>query len=189
MVITGVWWIACLYLPWRRLHPRPGPPLPRGRSIISVSLASIRETLSQLWTLRQTLLFLVLWALYSDAAWSVGNLGGLFANSEITWPCAFPKALGVLAMFFASPVFGVLGNMGALRLQARFNLSSRALLTASVLVIALVPCWGLLGFVSPTYGLRQGWEAVAVACIYGVGECRMAGGGVEASPPPTLAAA
>jgi len=43
LLITGAWWALGTIVPAVLIQPRPGPPLPRGRTYIGVSLSNGTE--------------------------------------------------------------------------------------------------------------------------------------------------
>ena len=85
MVICGVWWACGMYPAWRWLLPRPGPPLPVGTTYWKEGLRSVQQTYRDVVSLPMSARFLIWWMVGSDAIFLIGNIGGLFANSEVTW--------------------------------------------------------------------------------------------------------
>lgn len=166
MAITGVWWLAFIYKPWKYLHTRPGEPLPPGRTYITQSFWSVVDTAKELWALKRSLYFVLLWMVYSDASFLIGSIGGLYANSEVEWGC-FPKSLGILLMFFLVPIFAAVGNMGMLKCGQRCGLRSKTMLIIALTICSLIPLYAMIGFFSKKIGVRQGWEMILVACAYG----------------------
>lgn len=47
-MVGGVWWILFSALPFLRLRPRPGPPLPPGTGYVQQSCVELRETFNVL---------------------------------------------------------------------------------------------------------------------------------------------
>jgi UMF1 family MFS transporter len=163
MLLCAAWW-ACFTLPvhsW--LLPRPGPPLPPGSGggYVRASLDSLRATARRLRALPVTWRYLALWMLFSDGVFSIGFVGGLYANGRVDWGCT-PKAAGVLAVFLLVPVAAMVGNMIYLRVAETWGLSHKACVAASLVAIGVVvPLWGW-------GGLTRGSEVVALAGWYGL---------------------
>lgn len=109
MVFVGLWWLLWAAWPALRLRSRPGPPLPPGVGYVSLALRRAAATARELChpSLRVSGLYLLVWMIGSDAVFTVGNIGGLYANSQVTWTCAGPtKAVGILIMFLLVPITG-----------------------------------------------------------------------------------
>ena len=91
MVLVGAWWLLFMLPPDRYLHTRPGPPLPPGQSYFSASLSQTRETGRDMVRLPVSGWYLLIWMVGSDAVFSIGTMGGLYANSEVRrWAPLFP---------------------------------------------------------------------------------------------------
>jgi MFS-type transporter involved in bile tolerance (Atg22 family) len=105
MLIAGTWWAVWMLVPARHLRTRPGPPLPPGRGYVALSLAQSRETVRDMCKLPITGWYLLCWMVGSDAIFSVGTIGGLYADTQVDWGCT-PRQVGVLTMFILVPVFG-----------------------------------------------------------------------------------
>jgi MFS transporter, UMF1 family len=174
MALSGAWWIIFTFLPWKFLKPRPGPPLPRRKEGRNAITALVVESATAQWgvvkglkSLPVTWKYLVLWALFSDAVYLIGSLGGLFAASEIDWGC-LNKGIGVLGVFILVPISAVCANMGYLWVQQKFKIRPKSLLLFSLATATVPPVWGLIGL-NPnlSFGLKYGWEMLTVAVIYG----------------------
>lgn len=167
MIIVGIWWAAFMVFPWRTLLPRPGPPLPAGRSLIVQSVVQQWRTVCEARRLPTTWKFLVLWMIFSDGVFLLGTLGGLFANSEVEWGC-IPKTIGILLIFFVVPIFALLGNMSYLAVSQRWAVRGKTMLMFSLFCCSLVPAYALLGLASSSIGIRTGIEMLLVAVWYGL---------------------
>ena len=174
MVLTGLWWAAFTLVPARWLRARPGPPLPGGASALAVSLAHTRATLSDVTSrhrLPTTGWFLLVWMVGSDGVFSIGTLGGLYANTHIQWggdgggACrggGLTKQLGIVLMFLLTPLAAAAGSVGYSLAVARWGLPPRTALLASMLATAAIALYALGA------GLSTGGEMLAVACWYGL---------------------
>jgi UMF1 family MFS transporter len=103
---------------------------------------------------------------YSDAAFLIGSIGGLYANQYVDWQC-FPKSIGILLMFFIVPVAAMIGNLGLLKCGQRFQIRGKRMLIAVLAICCIVPAYALIGFFSMQFGVRKGWEMIVVATVYG----------------------
>lgn len=59
------------------LQNRPGPPIPPGSSYVRESVRGVWTTLQDMWRLRVAMWFVILWMVYSDAAFLIGSIGAL----------------------------------------------------------------------------------------------------------------
>ena len=60
------------------------------------------------------------------------------------------------------------GNLGYLWIYKRYGIASKTMLLVSIGCNVIIPLYGLVGFASTTFGVRQGWEIVMVAIWYGI---------------------
>jgi len=166
-VFAGIWWVAFVFgCSWRSLPARPGPPMPAGSSVVGRSLSHSLSGFTMLCRLPVTGLLLLAWFLLSDGVFVIGSVGGIYANSLVDWGC-IPKSLGVAGLFFLVPVFAALGGHAFQALSVRFQWHSRTTVLLTVAVAAIVPLYGFLSYAPLPIGLRQGWEILAVGCVYG----------------------
>ena len=159
MLLCAAWWAAFTLPVAAWLQPRAGPPPPKG-GYLRASLASLRATARRMRALPATWRYLLLWMVFSDGVFSIGFVGGLYANGRVDWGCT-PKAAGVLAVFLLVPFSAVLGNVAYMRAATAWRLSHRACVAASLAAIGcVVPLWGWAG-------LTKGGEVIALAAWYG----------------------
>jgi UMF1 family MFS transporter len=159
MLLCAAWWAAFTLPVAAWLQPRAGPPPPKG-GYLRASLASLRATARRMRALPATWRYLLLWMVFSDGVFSIGFVGGLYANGRVDWGCT-PKAAGVLAVFLLVPFSAVLGNVAYMRAATTWRLSHRACVAASLAAIGcVVPLWGWAG-------LTKGGEVIALAAWYG----------------------
>lgn len=71
-------------------------------------------------------------------------------------------------MFLIVPIFAAIGNVGCYWLSRRYGWHGRTMLVGCLFVSAIVPAYALIGFASKEIGVRQGWELLIVAAIYGM---------------------
>jgi MFS-type transporter involved in bile tolerance (Atg22 family) len=164
MAICGVWWALCMIPALKWLKVRPGPDLPKGSSYLRESWRSTTETFRDVFSLPVSAWYLLWWMVGADGGWAdvqcalhfallgahthtvlalsgkptaiflIGNIGGLYANSEIRWGC-FPKALGLLALFLLAPLCGIGGNYFYLWVYRRFGYSTKSMLITSMVMV------------------------------------------------------
>lgn len=176
LFMVGAWW-AIFTIPaafW--LRPRPGPPLPAGKSqkgfraLVSYTTfawKSLWKTIKLARRLVDIVLFLGAWFLLSDAIATTSSTAILFAKTTLhmeSW------ALGLISVI--STTAGIGGALSWSWISRRFSLQPHQTLLACIGLFELIPIYGLLGYLPfvqawGVLGLQQPWEMFPLAGIYG----------------------
>ena len=166
--IPAVWW----------LRHRPGPPLMSQSGIVSSTLQSLLSQVSFAWKslwrtfkvaakLREVRVFLLAWFLLSDAIATVSATAILFARTELQMGTV---AIAILSI--TATASGIAGAFSWPRLSGRFALDTNHTIVACVLMMEIIPIYGLLGFLPfiqawGVGGLQKPWEIFPLAVIHG----------------------
>ncbi|KAK4545861.1 hypothetical protein LTR36_002425 [Oleoguttula mirabilis] len=177
LFMVGIFW-ALLTIPgalW--LRDRPGPPLrlaaPYSRRLPAVlqyltfAWSSVWKTVRTAAKLRQTWVFLTAWFLLSDAIATVSGTAILFARTELHMG-TIPIAL----LSITATISGIAGAFTWPRISKRFNLETKNTIIACVLMMEIIPLYGLLGFIPfvkawGVGGLQQAWEIYPLGFVHG----------------------
>ena len=125
---AGLWWAIFTLLPLTRLRQRaPIKQLPVGMTYLSVGFAQLRQTLRQLPSYPQTLLFLIAYLIYNDGIQTVIALSAQFGSQELGLGTASLIQLILMVQFIA--FFGAL----AFGYLARWIGSKKAILLSLVI--------------------------------------------------------
>lgn len=125
---AGLWWAIFTLLPLTRLRQRaPIKQLPTGMTYLSIGFVQLRQTLRQLPSYPQTLLFLVAYLIYNDGIQTVIALSAQFGSQELGLGTASLIQLILMVQFIA--FFGAL----AFGYLARWIGSKRAILLSLVI--------------------------------------------------------
>lgn len=125
---AGLWWAIFTLLPLTRLRQRaPIKQLPAGMTYLSVGFFQLRQTLRQLPSYPQTLLFLVAYLIYNDGIQTVIALSAQFGSQELGLGTASLIQLILMVQFIA--FFGAL----AFGYLARWIGSKKAILLSLVI--------------------------------------------------------
>lgn len=125
---AGLWWAIFTLLPLTRLHQRaPIKQLPTSRTYLSIGFVQLRQTLRQLPSYPQTLLFLIAYLIYNDGIQTVIALSAQFGSQELGLGTASLIQLILMVQFIA--FFGAL----AFGYLARWIGSKRAILLSLVI--------------------------------------------------------
>ncbi|KAK9767617.1 Autophagy protein 22 [Basidiobolus ranarum] len=156
---TCFWWFIFTYAPYKWLKSRPGPPLPEGESYLLYSWKKMFNTVSHISQLTQTFRFLLAWFFISDAISTTTSISILFCKTVLGMGHAELLIAGIIV-----PLTAGIGNFMWLHIQRKYRLHTKFMITMLVSMYAVLPIYGLLGFVLP-FGIRHQAEAWGV-CIY-----------------------
>ncbi|PQE29007.1 MFS transporter family protein [Rutstroemia sp. NJR-2017a BBW] len=179
LFFVGSWWLTFTIPSIMWLRDRPGPPLP---TAVYEGGASIRTCLSytafawkSLWKtvkvavkLRQVLLFLVAWFLLSDAVATISATAILFARTELQMGTVSVAILSIVAT-----ASGIGGATAWPILAKKFSLKTNQVIVCCLLLLELVPLYGLLGYVPFVQawgvgGLQRPFEIYPLGIVHGV---------------------
>jgi len=158
----GVWCLAFLYFPIRYIKARPGSPLPAGANYLTYSWIQVIRTFRKMKHLMEAFKFLLAWFLVSDAVNTLISVAVLFAIGTLHM-----SKLQILLAATITPLAGGIGIYVWLFIQRRAKLTSRHMVMIISSLYALVPAYGLLGFVADV-GLKHIWEVWMVVIWHGM---------------------
>lgn len=125
---AGLWWAIFTLLPLARLRQRaPIKQLPARTGYLSIGFAQLRQTLRQLPSYPQTLLFLIAYLIYNDGIQTVIALSAQFGSQELGLGTASLIQLILMVQFIA--FFGAL----AFGYLARWIGSKKAILLSLII--------------------------------------------------------
>lgn len=171
LCIIGLWW-GLFSIPtalW--LRPRPGPPLPPHLTgwtgYVRYSWGALFKTIRQARKLRDIVTFLAAWFLLSDAVASISGTAILFAKTNLGMK---PTQLALISVL--GTVSGCFGAFYWATFSRYFNLRASQTIIACVLLLEIIPLYGLLGFVpaikNAGFGLQQPAEIYCLGVVYGL---------------------
>jgi len=176
LFVVGLWWFGFTIPTVLYLRPRPGPPLTTasrpGRlrallAYLSFAWLSLFRTIKLALQLRQMVIFLIAWFLLSDAVATVSGTAILFARTELH--------MGTVAIALLSITATGSGIAGAFVwpiLSRRFRLPTNQTIVACILLMGIIPLYGLLGYIPfiqswGVGGLQKAWEIYPLGFIHG----------------------
>lgn len=176
LFLVGAWWFAFTIPSSMYLRSRPGPPLRAviggGRwqsclAYISFAWISLYRTLKVAIQLRQAVIFLVAWFLLSDAIATISGTAILFARTELQMSTV---AIALLSITATSA--GIAGAFVWPILSHRFALKTNQVIVACIVMMEVIPLYGLLGYVPfikswGVGGLQQTWEIYPLGFLLG----------------------
>jgi UMF1 family MFS transporter len=178
LLLVGLWWFLFMIPSALWLRSRPGPPLrvsvPR-RGILSCAYlgyvsfawASLWKTVKVAVKLRQVVVFLIAWFLLSDAIATVSGTAILFARTELHMDTVPIAILSITAM-----TSGIAGAFTWPIISRRLALKNNQTIIACMILMEVVPLYGLLGYLPfvkawGVGGLQQAWEIYPLGFIHG----------------------
>ena len=191
--LSSTWWLIFTIPTYLWLRDRPGPPLPAHLASTLSSTTSTSPRIQQLkfqtrqiwshttfaWsslyctlrlalTLTQLRLFLLAWFMMSDAIATVGSTAIMFARTELHL-----SPIGIALLSISSTCSGILGTLIWPRLASYYSLRSSRTIVACLLVMLVIPLYGLLGYLPFIQhlgwgGLQQQWEIFPLSVVYGI---------------------
>ncbi|KAI8867642.1 MFS general substrate transporter [Ramicandelaber brevisporus] len=159
--LVGVWWFAWSFVPLFFLHPRPGPPLPKGENYFLYSYKTVGRTLLRARKLSMTFRFLIAWFFMADAVSTITSVAVIFAKTTLK-----AKNIQLLIAAIIVPLAALIGNLFWMFLQRKTGLMTKRMLLIILGLFTLLPIWGLIGFGAPV-GLKSIKELYGVAAVDG----------------------
>jgi len=175
LFIVGTFW-ATLTIPgalW--LRDRPGPSLktnsmqkgPTALRYMIFAWTSVWKTVKTAARLRQTGTFLCAWFLLSDAIATVSGTAILFARTELHM-----GTIAIALLSITATASGIAGAFAWPRISKRYGFQTKSAIIACVLLMEIIPFYGLLGFLPFVQswgvgGLQQAWEIYPLGFVHG----------------------
>ncbi|KAK4890618.1 hypothetical protein LTR27_010657 [Elasticomyces elasticus] len=177
LLLVGLCW-AGLTIPgalW--LRNRPGPSLristpwktrlPLAFQYIAFAWSSVWKTVKTAAKLRQTWVFLIAWFLLSDAIATVSGTAILFARTELHM-----STIAIALLSITVTLSGIAGAFLWPHISRRFKLQTHSTIIACMIMLEIVPFYGMIGFLPfvkawGVGGLQQAWEIYPLGFVFG----------------------
>ena len=162
---TGVWLL--LALPWFFLEKRrPGNPLPPGMNIVAVGFWQLGRALSQIWQLRQSLIYLIGYFLLGDSLNTTVTVVATLQNTAIEY-----DTLTLTYLFLVGIATQAIGIYSFWWIQKRFRLGTKTMFNAVICGIVMLDAWGMVGIWTQRFGYHNAWEFWLYQVVYGLFVC------------------
>ncbi|KAI1431324.1 autophagy-related protein 22-like protein [Xylaria sp. CBS 124048] len=163
---TAVWLV--LSIPWFFLEKsRPGLSIPPGQNIISVGFWQLREALSKIWQLKQSLIYLVGYFLLGDSLNTTVTVIATLQNEVVSYNTlvlTYLLIVGIAAQAVGIAVYWWL--------QKRYKVSAKAMFNLVMVGIILLDGWGMVGNWTNKLGFHHIWEIWVYQAFYGLFVCQ-----------------
>lgn len=163
IAFAGVMWLV-LSLPWFIMQrTRPGLSLPPGKTYATIGIWRFVEACKQIWTLRQSLFFLM----------GFFMIGNCFITSLVLIVSIQNKIIKFNAYTVANLLMVSLASQGIgitmfWQIQQRFKLSVKTMFNATMVSVLMVCIWGLVGNWTNHFGFYREWEVWAFSIFSGL---------------------
>ena len=162
---TGVWLL--LAIPWFVLEKRrPGNPLPPGMNIVMVGFWQLYRAISQIWKLKQSLIYLIGYFLLGDSLNTTVTVIATLQNTVVEYSTLTLTYL--LLVGIAAQAVGIYSFWWT---QKRFRLGTKTMLNAVIVGILMLDGWGMIGIWTQRFGYHNSWEFWLYQTIYGLFVC------------------
>ncbi|KAH6898061.1 autophagy-related protein 22-like protein [Thelonectria olida] len=159
-------WIV-LAIPWFVLEKkRPGLQIPVGKNIVTVGLWQLWQALTQIWHLKQSLIYLVGYFLLGDALNTTVTVIATLQNSIVSYDTLTLTYLLIVGI--AAQAVGI-GSFWLI--QKRFHLGAKTMFNAVMVSIVLLSGWGMIGNWTNNFGFHHVWEVWVYQVFYGLFVC------------------
>ncbi|KAG5986391.1 hypothetical protein E4U54_005448 [Claviceps lovelessii] len=159
-------WLA-LSLPWFVLEKtRPGLQTPPGKNIVTAGLCQLYEALSQIWRLKQSLIYLAGYFFLGDSLNTTVTVIATLQNDVVSY-----NTLTLTYLLIVGIVAQAIGIGAFWMIQQRLNLSAKTMFNAIMVFIVLLDAWGMVGNWTDRFGFHNVWEVWAYQAFYGLLVC------------------
>ncbi|KAJ3275199.1 Autophagy protein 22 [Terramyces sp. JEL0728] len=162
IAFSCIWQLVIMYSTSHLLKDRKGPDLPSNPLLNSLLL--LKSTLQKAQKLKELFKFLIVWFMASDGASTISTVAILFFQTELGI-----SQIGLVIVAIISPIAAILGNYFFNQFKQKTRKSTRSILIIQLIMIGILPIWGLIGFFTPknTFGLQAQWEIYPLSLYFG----------------------
>ena len=162
---TAVWVVVSI--PWFVLEKkRPGLRIPEGQNIVSVGIWQLWEALTQIWQLKQSLIYLVGYFLLGDSLNTSVTVIATLQNDATSFNTLTITYLLLVGIFTQGLGIGIFWSV-----QKYFNLSAKTMFNAVMVGILILDGWGMVGNWTNKFGFHNAWEFWLYQAYYGIMVC------------------
>ncbi|KAL6718491.1 hypothetical protein ACLMJK_004582 [Lecanora helva] len=162
---TGVWLL--LAIPWFFLEKRrPGQPLPPNMNIVIAGFWQLHRALTQIWRLKQSLLYLIGYFLLGDSLNTTVTVISTLQNTVTDY-----DSLTLTYLLLVGIAAQAIGIYSFWWVQQRYQLSTKTMFNCIVVGIILQDGWGMIGIWTQSFGYHHVWEFWVNQVFYGLFVC------------------
>ncbi|KAJ3522913.1 hypothetical protein NMY22_g11679 [Coprinellus aureogranulatus] len=155
-VLTGIWWFIFQ-------QPRPGPPVPKGESYLTIGWKQIWLACKQYRRLPNTFMYLFGFFLLADGLNTTGTLVAICQNDKFSFSFLQNTYLGL-----AQAITSTASTLGFWYIQRYWKISTKRMFVVTNVVTMLIPLWGMVGIWTQRFGFHNAWEFWAYNVLFGL---------------------
>ncbi|KAL8715075.1 MAG: hypothetical protein Q9220_001032 [cf. Caloplaca sp. 1 TL-2023] len=162
---TGVW--VLLAIPWFIFEKRrPGQALPPNMNIVMAGFWQLYRAISQIWRLKQSLLYLIGYFLLGDSLNTTVTVIATLQNTIVEY-----DTLTLTYLFLVGIAAQAIGIYSFWWIQRRFGLDTKKMFIAVMIGIVVLDGWGMIGIWTQSFGFHHVWEVWLYQTFYGLFVC------------------
>ncbi|CAO1616855.1 unnamed protein product [Sympodiomycopsis kandeliae] len=162
---SAIWVVTAL--PWFVMEKhRPGLPIPEGMNIFTAGARNAWQGARHIWTLKQSLLYLIFYFIMSDALNTSVTQISIIQAQLVSFSTT--KSNLLLIVGIAAQAVGI-GSFWLI--QKRLKLNTFTMLKWVCLFIVLLQVWGFIGIFTQEFGFHKEYEAYLYQTLYGLFIC------------------
>lgn len=159
-------WLA-LSIPWFVMEKkRPGMKVPAGKNMVTVGIWQLKEALTQIRHLKQSLIYLAGYFLLGDSLNTTVTVIATLQNQVVSY-----DTLTLTYLLIVGIVAQAIGIGAFWLIQKRFHLSAKTMFNAVMVSIILLDGWGMIGNWTDKFGFKNKWEVWLYQAFYGLFVC------------------
>ncbi|KAL9529753.1 Autophagy-related protein [Sphaerulina musiva] len=160
---SGVWILVAL--PWFFLEKRR-PGQDPGMNIVIAGFWQLYRALTQIWQLRQSLMYLIGYFLLGDSLNTTVTVIATLQNEIVAY-----NTLQLTYLLIVGIAAQGVGILAFWFVQKRFQLSTKTMFNAVAVGIILLDGWGMIGIWTQRFGFHHKWEVWVYQVFYGLFVC------------------
>ncbi|RAK73347.1 MFS transporter [Aspergillus fijiensis CBS 313.89] len=161
---SGVWLLVSI--PWFVLEKRRPGQDPEGNNIIIAGLKQLVRALKDIWTLKQSLIYLVGYFLLGDSLNTTVTVISTLQNNIVSY-----NSLELTYVLLAGIAAQAVGIYTFWYVQRRFDLTTKTMFNIVAIAIILLDGWGMIGIWTQKFGFHHLWEIWVYQVYYGFLVC------------------
>ncbi|KAL5527851.1 hypothetical protein ACEPAG_6652 [Sanghuangporus baumii] len=155
-VLLGIWWYIFQ-------QPRPGPPLPKGESYLTIGWKQIWEAVRHYKKLPYTFIYLISFFLLADGLNTTGTLVSICQNDKFQFSFLQNTYLGL-----SQAITSTISTLGFWYIQRYWKIRTKPMFVVTNVVTVLIPLWGMIGIWTDKFGFHNVWEFWAYNVVFGL---------------------
>lgn len=162
--VSGVWLLVSL--PWFFIEKRRPGLDPGRRNIVVAGCLQLYYAVTQIWNLKQSLVYLIGYFLLGDSLNTTVTVIGTLQNNVVAY-----NTLQLTYLLIVGIAAQAVGIYAFWFIQQRFKLGTKTMFNAVAFAIILLDGWGMIGIWTNRFGFHHLWEIWLYQAFYGLFVC------------------